>query len=346
MTDGIAQLARRRDRVIGIAKAALIAATCLWLVAMALYDDSVDRPGVARDYLLPSRSGVLLALFDIEPLSVRRVWGGPWTLYGMQCLAGSLGVVGLIALFRARMNRGRFSWPGLLLVIAALIVSAQSAASGSGGIYPATIDRDALGRLLSLVERREPGLLSRLRSGERLVLPATGGAAIGVRLGPDGHVVPALPPGRSLLRDRADAESLRFVLAEQALADGDRATLRRLLPIALAMPPTDQPARDDFARRLDAMGAVAGVAAAPPGDLPRLRAGAADWRTMTELTRVLRPLMQGLLLIGLVGTLIGFHLRRRVASIERRQAALIVRSVHLPPVPVTARGFGRRVTEA
>jgi hypothetical protein len=338
MSAAFTHLVQRRDLLVRIAKVSLVAATCLWLIGMALYDRSVDRVGSGQDFLLTSRGMVLLAIGDIERLPIRRIWGGPWTLFGVQCVAGTFGTIGVIALIRARLNRGRVAWLGIVFLLAAVTVGSIATTQGASPVYPATIDRAGLARVIALVDARAPGAIARLRAGTSLDLPVSGGGSI--TLAPtrttDGQV--AIPADIRLLRDRADGEGLRFLLAQQAYADGDMATLRRLLPVALALPPTDRPARNDFARRLVAMGAAAGEPAVPPRDTAWVSRGLADWQRFISLTLILRHIMQACLVIGLLSAAIAYVLRRRVASIAGNASALLAASGPAPPAPLPTAG--------
>jgi hypothetical protein len=321
MTTPLDRLASRRDIFLRIAKALLLGATFIWLAMMALYDQSIDS-AANPSILLTSRTSFLLLVEQIPSLPEQRIWGGPATLFGMQCLVGTFGTIAVVAFIRARLNRGGFSWLGMAFLILAIGLAIPTVQAGAGLVRPMAVSQPSFARLIDAIDRREPGLIARLKAGERPDLPRDGGAARSFSVTPEGRI--RLPDGNRspALRDRADAEGLRFALAEQALARGDIATLKRLLPITLPIPPTDMPARNDFARRLVQMGDAARV----PSVTPELRSvtddRAARWNAFLGGVRLLRIPMHLLLWSGLALGLMGLILRWSHDRISRHAAAL------------------------
>jgi hypothetical protein len=155
-----------------------------------------------------------------------------------------------------------------------------------------------------------------------------------------GHLVAVVPDGAPLLRDADDAESLRFALAQQAWLAGDQATLRRLLPISLTMPPTDLPARNDIAQRLTRMGEVAGVAPVPAAQADIVATRTRVWQRGLALTHDARLLLHILLWSGLFCLVIGLILRWSHDRIEARTATLAA----MTAAPRRNRGVGHITT--
>jgi hypothetical protein len=321
MTSPLDRLASRRDVLLRLARALLLGATFIWLAMMALYDRSIDS-AANPSILLTSRTSFLLLVEQIPLLPEQRIWGGPATLFGMQCLVGTFGTIAVVAFIRARLNRGGFSWLGMTFLVLAIGLAIPTVQAGAGFIRPMAVSQASFARLLDAIDRREPGLIARLKAGERPDLPRDGGAARSFSVTAEGRIR-LTDDGRSpVLRDRADAEGLRFALAEQALARGDMVTLRRLLPMALPIMPADMPARNDFARRLVQMRDAAGV----PTVTAELRSvtddRAARWNAYLSVVRFARIPMHLLLWSGLALGLIGLILRWSHRRISRHAATL------------------------
>jgi hypothetical protein len=320
----VEKLAARRDLFLALAKILLIATTLLWLGMMAFYDRAADN-SAPPTILLTSRSAFLLWLERIDAIAERRIWGGPSTLFGLQSFVASLVVVSAIAFLRAWLNRGKLSWLGVALALTAIPLGVASVAAGSSLAYPVALTPANFDRLAAMIEARQPGLIARLKAGERPVFPKTGGAQRRFTMSPDHHLVESVPAGTPPLRDRDDVEGLRFALAGQAYAAGDLPTLRRLLPIDLAMPPADQPARNDFARRLVDMGNAAGGAPVPAADRAVIAARNARWHDILTWILRVRVLLQIMLWSGLTCLVIGLILRwshQRIGAQAARLAEL------------------------
>ncbi|HYJ51705.1 MAG TPA: hypothetical protein VEW04_00885 [Allosphingosinicella sp.] len=315
----------------------------LWLGSMCFYDTAAD-PGVDRaKILLPTRITYAMLLADIPSLPIQRIWGGPTTLFGLGSFATSLTVVGTFALALARLSGRPFSKAGAALTLASLPFWFLTFEASGAVVHPTFLHPEPFGRLADFIETRQPGLLAQLRAGSRPSLPRDLGGRIRLHARPgEGRLVTlAGGDGRERpIRDQADAEALRFALAQQAMFAGDRATLRRLLPIDLPMPVSDRTARHDIASRLAALGRSAGVAPVPPEQAAWVSAGEASWRTSIRLVRINRIAIRTLLVFGLVTLLIGQVLKRRVVTIERHSVAAQVGAdeVRAPSRP----SFGRR----
>lgn len=320
---GIDKLAARRNLFIMLAKVLLIGTSLLWLCMMVFYDPSAD--GAARpSILLTSRTSFLLWSEHIQRIDERRIWGGPSTLFGLWSLIGSLATISIIAFLRAWLNRGALSRIGVGFGLVALVLGIACAGAETGAVYPATLTPANFERLTAAIEARQPGLIARLKAGEHPTLPASGGGTrrLTVSSGNQVAVIEDLEQDGPELRDRDDVEGLRFALAGQAYARGDLPTLRRLLPIALAMPPTDLPARNDFARRLVAMGAAAGMAPVPAADRAVVMARATYWNAVLTWIGRARVLLQIMLWSGLSCLVIGLILRWSHGRIEAQRAKL------------------------
>ena len=329
-------LKARRDRFLAIGKWVLLLCAVLWLASIAFYDTAAD-PGVDRPkILLPSRLTYTLLVANIEHLDLRRIWGGPATGFGLASFACSLLVLGLAALARARLNRRPLSRTGAALALSSVPLFILTWQATALNVYPLFVDQASFRELTRAIEARQPRMVATLRAGIMPDLPADigGGRRLRVLRG-EGTRVGALD-GDLSIRDRVDAETLRFALAQQAWIEGDRAALRRLLPIALAMPPTDRTARNDFAQRLAAMGRAAGVAPVPAVQAQWVAEGEAAWTLTLRFIRINRILIRITMLAGMLSLLIGLVLRRRVGQIERHRA-----EVGAPPAQPARSGFGR-----
>ena len=321
MSPALDRLALRRDVFIRLAKILLICTTIVWLVLMALYDRAADG-WPANTILLPTRTTYMLWAERIPALDLRRIWGGPTTLFGAQCLIGTFATISFLAFVRTWLNRAKVSWLGVGFAIASSVLALPVVAAGSGAIYPVEVEPADFARLTTAIQKSQPGLIERLRAGEHLGLPRTSGAVGRLRMSETGHLVAVVPDGTPLLRDSDDAESLRFALAQQAWLAGDQAALRRLLPIALTMPPTDLPARNDIAQRLTRMGEVAGAAPVPGAQADVVAARTRTWQRRLAMTHYARLLLHLLLWSGLSCLVIGLILRWSHDRIESRTAAL------------------------
>jgi hypothetical protein len=331
----LAVLRARRDAFIGAAKALLLICVIAWLCGICFYDTAADPALDRPKILLPTRLTHALLLADIAPLEIRRIWGGPATLFGLQGFATCLLGLGLFALAWARLSHRPFSRKGAALALASLPLWMLSFQESGRIAYPTLVRAEQFGWLTRLVETRQPGAVARLRAGGRLGLPDDEGGKLRLRTrtDPGGTLSLTSASDEPPIRDRIDAEALRFALAQEAMFVGDRATLRRLLPIRLAMPPADQPARNDIAQRLAALGRAAGAPPVPPDQAAWVAAGEASWDRALALIRANRTLIQLTLVLGLVALLIGLVLGRHVRTIERLAAAA---------GPAPARSFGRR----
>ncbi|MDB5705340.1 MAG: hypothetical protein JWN66_2456 [Sphingomonas bacterium] len=327
-TPAIEKLAARRDLFLSLARILLIATTLLWLGMMAFYDRAADNTA-APSILLTSRSAFLLWMERIDAISERRIWGGPSTLFGLQSLVVSLVVVSAVAFLRAWLNRGKLSWLGIALALAAIPLGVASVEAGSSLAYPVALTPANFARLAAMIETRQPGLIAKLKAGEHPLFPKTGGAQRHFTMSPDHHLVEAVPAGTPPLRDHDDVEGLRFALAGQAYAAGDLTTLRRLLPIDLAMPAADLPARNDFARRLVDMGNAAGVAPVPAADRAVIAARNARWHDILTWILRVRVLLQVMLWSGLSCLVIGLILRWSYSRIGAQAARL--EALQAPP---------------
>jgi hypothetical protein len=323
MDERLASLRGRRDMFLATAKGLLMLCTLLWLASMCFYDTAAD-PGADRPkILLPTRLGYALIVGHIEHLDIRRIWGGPATLFGLTSFAASLTLIAAIAMVRAWMNRRALSRLGPALGIIAIPLWALSLQAGALVAFPTFVRPEAFQRLADLVDRQQPGTLARLHAGQRLALPANVGAMRSFRVSEaEGRLLVNGRDDARPLRDQADAEAMRFALAQQAMFANDRATLRRLLPIHLAMPATDLPARNDIAQRLAAMGRAAGAAPVPPADAAWVEQGEARWLLGLRLIRINRFAIQTSLALGLAALFLGLLLRRRMARIEGHSLGL------------------------
>lgn len=316
--DSLDRLGARRDRFMAAGKALLIAATLVWCGLMAFYDISVNRPGLS-DILLNSRTSYILVDAKLPPLDHRSIWGGPAALFGLQCFAGLIGTVAMIALFREWLNRGRISRLGVALAIVALSGGTAVTVSSRIDIYPLFVSADTFSDLIARIEAREPGLIGRLKAGERPALPRSGGEVMNIRVSSvSGRWMKG--SSRPVLVDQRDAEGLRFALAQQAYMANDLPTLRRLLPIDVAVPPTDEPARYDIARRLSLLSEAAGVPAIPAGNITPIAADTASWQARVAVVPWLRRIMQILLLAGFAAAIAALAMRRHYSSIELKMA--------------------------
>jgi hypothetical protein len=330
-------LRARRDRFLKIGKWVLLLCAVLWLASIAFYDTDADPGATGPRILLPSRLAYSLLLGGIEPLDIQRVWGGPATLFGLGSFATSLLVLGLAALARARLNDRPWSRTGAVLVLCSMPLWALTYAASGRAIYPVLVRPEAFQRLTALIEARQPGTVSTLRAGTRLALPANVGGGRRIRVLQSGEGIMVKGPDDALpIQDQLDAETLRFALAEQAYFAGDRPAVRRLLPIALAMPPADQPARNEFAQRLAAIGRFAGVPPVPDNQARWVEEGDATWAFAMRFILVNRVLIRITMLAGMLSLLIGLVLRRRVGQIERHRA-----ETRVPIIPRAKPGFGR-----
>ena len=323
-TPALEKLAARRDLFLSLARILLIATTLLWLGMMAFYDRAADD-SAPPTILLTSRSAFLLWLERIDAIAERRIWGGPSTLFGLQSFVASLVVVSAIAFLRAWLNRGKLSWLGIALALIAIPLGVASVGAGSSLAYPVALTPANFDRLAAMIEARQPGLIAKLKAGERPAFPKTGGAQRHFTMSPDHHLVEAVPAGTPPLRDQDDVEGLRFALAGQAYAAGDLQTLRRLLPIGLAMPPADLPARNDFAHRLVDMGNAAGVVPVPADDQAVIATRNAQWHAVLTWILRARILLQIMLWSGLACLVIGLILRwshERIGAQATRLAEL------------------------
>jgi hypothetical protein len=321
MDDKLATLARRRDRFFAAAKYSLLLCAIAWLASMAFYDTAADP---AIDYpkiLLPAQLDYAMMLGGIKDIGIRRIGSGPATLFGVQSFASALLVLGLIALFRARVGRRPWSRTGLVLVLLSVPLWIFAFGGGSPIFTPRFVRPDGFERLVRFVEARQPGSVATLRAGGRLDLPerAAGGKTL-YFADASSPPVPARP-GSPPLADQGDAEAFRFALAQQAMFAGDKAGLRRLLPIRMETQAADAPARDDVAQRLGRIGRAAGMAPVPPGDAAWVAEGERRWRLAMRLIRANRFLIQASLAAGLIALVFGLVLKRRLRRIERSAAA-------------------------
>lgn len=331
-------LARRRDLFLLAAKALLAVSAASWLAAILFYDVSADGSGGAATLLLPTRMGYALMLAGGEAIPIQRIWGGPATLFGLQCLAGTLGTMGLVLLVRMRLLGGSLSRTGLALACAGLL--AGSVATGAiRAAFPLTVSARSLKQLVSFVAQRQPALLDALRKGERAPLGMGGHSEVQFTVvSGEGSTRALLDDGDQPLRDGFDTEALRFALAQHAANEGDLPALRRLLPIALPMPPADQPARNDFARRLFLLGEIAGTPPVPQADGDWVRTGNVAWHRALAWVHIARLIMQVTLLTGLIGLVVGLVLRGRHRRLEQHRETLATRAA--PPTPAR-KVFGR-----
>jgi len=336
MESRLEMLKARRDRFLAIGKWLLLLCAILWLGSIAFYDTAAD-PGVDRPkILLPTRLAYSLLIANVEHLDVRRIWGGPATAFGLGSFACSLLVLGLAALARARLNHRPFSRTGAALTLCAVPLFILTWVETSLAVHPLFVDQPAFQHLTASIETRQPGMVATLRAGRMPELPADSGGGRRLRVVQGEGTTVSGPDNDRPIRDLVDAETLRFALAQQAWFAGDRETLRRLLPISLAMPPADRPARNDFAQRLAAMGRAAGMAPVPPTQAQWVADGDATWAAALRFIRINRVLIRITLLAGILSLLVGLVLRRRVGQIERHRAEVGVPMRH-PSMP----GFGR-----
>jgi hypothetical protein len=314
------KLAGRRDLLLSLARGLLIATTLVWLGMMAFYDQSADtmaNPSI----LLSTETAYLLPLGGIGAIDQIRIWGGPSTLFGLQALIMSLAVVSVAAFLRAWLNRGRISRLGLVLAPLAIVLAIATAGTGSNLMRPAAVTPANFDRLTALIDARQPGLIARLKAGQRPAFPKrSGGRSLTVSA--DKRLVAVIPPGAPLIRDQEDVEGLRLGLASRAYIAGDIPALRRLLPIDLETTPAEMPARNDFARRLIDMGNAAGVAPVPAAQRQVTAARAATWHAILGWVRTARILLQVMLWSGLSCLVIGLILRWSHGRITAKAARL------------------------
>lgn len=311
------RLALRRDRLILSAKILLPA--IVWLVAMAFYDRAADGYPV-KSILLTTRTSFLLWNAHIPATGERRIWGGPATLFGAQSLLGTFAAVSGIAFVRAWLNRARVSRIGIAFAAGSIVLGLRVAVAGSIDIYSLAVTPANFATLATAVDAHSPGLIDALKRGERPKLPAAGGSIREVAIEP-GLIARPADKG-PLVRDRDDVEGLRYALAQQAWLAGDVATVKRLLPISLAIPPTDRPARNDFARRLVEMGAMAGVAPVPVDEQSVVANRATQWKEGLAMIRYMRMVLHLLLWSGLLCLVLGLLVRWSHERIASRAAAL------------------------
>lgn len=315
-------LAGRRDLFLLATKVLLGVCAASWLGGIVFYDISADRPNMAATLLLPTRTAYILLLAKGETVGVERIWGGPATLLGLECLAGTLGTAGLFLLVRRRLRGGSLSRPGLAFACAGMFAGSLMTKAGAAA-YPVTVTPASFDQLVAFIAQRQPTVLTALRAGERTPLGAGRPRVMhGTIVSGEGSTRALPDAGDQPLRDGFDTEALRFALAQQAADRGDLPALRRLLPIALAMPPTDRPARNDFARRLVRLGAIAGMPPVPPTQRDWVWTGDAAWRRALAWVHVARIILQVTLLTGSVSLTLSLLLRRRYRRLERYRETL------------------------
>src|SRR4051812_19465409 len=167
--------------------------------------------------------------------------------------AGSLIVLGLFLLGRGWLNRARFSWRGALLILLGLPVWIGTAEIVVPMGWPAMVRVAPFDLMVARIDRRRPGLITALRDGQRPDLPARSTWGPLHTVEQDGGLVLRGNYADDPVADRVAAEGLRFALAQRAWLAGDRATVRRLLPLGLSLTEQDQNAVNDFGARIVAL---------------------------------------------------------------------------------------------
>ena len=334
----VERLVSRRDSLLIAAKWLLLICAGFWLTSIAFYDAAAD-PGIEmKKILLPARLSFALLQAGVDPLPIRRIWGGPATLFGLRCFEASLFFTALVALGYIWFRRRRVSRVGaglLLLSMPLFYLGGMAARPLAFSVY---IKADQLEPLARSIERTQPGAIATLREGGRLPLPEDAGGVRQLRaIQAQGRIIVQSRDPSPPLRDRKDAEAMRFALAQQAWLAGDRVQLRRMLPLRLTLAPTDLPSRNDIARRLAAIEHLAGTPAVAGEDRSWVAAGDAAWARAVRLIHLNRYGINILLWPGLVLLVVGLILGRRVKKIERHLAT----GAGGPPPPPLVAGFGR-----
>ena len=312
MTAGRLLLERRHALISKLAKWSLIAATALWLFMIVFS----GTPGMADDtrlYLLDSNMRFVASAYGAMPEDLAYLWGGPASATGVIFLAGALSILGGAMIIRARFVHGTWSLGGFILLGCAAFAWSQLLGPIQV-LYPAVIRQEASETLIDKLEFRQPKLVAQLRSGET---PATSRVAlIDVRVGNEERAADAM------LEDRRAIDGLRFFLAQKAMDDGEKAVVRRLLPLDLPAHANDLGARNAFAARMLELQNFAGKQAVPDNAQETMVSRARTWQTLTSLAVSLRPLMNLLLFLGLFGVTLRWWIGRRLRRIDLRQSKL------------------------
>jgi hypothetical protein len=321
--DALATIVRRRDKTIRLARTCLMTAFLLWFLTVAFYDISFDHPQRINTILISISIVDLLMLAKVNVGDVGTpMWGGPINVFGLQSFAFTAAFVAMIAFVRARLNHGTWSRIGLVLLPLSIAALGATVVEIATFPHPQSVEVRSFDRVRAAVERIEPRLIARLEAGERPMLPA-GSSHKWQLFSPDGVRLQVMrKPGEPWLESRDQEAALRFALAQQALAQGDREKLQRLLPISFQAEGRDLAANTDFARRLAMMQTFAGMPSVPPSQAEWIEVGAARWQAFRILGLTMRKLMQACLLIGLISAAIAFAMRRRVRRLHSHLEAL------------------------
>jgi hypothetical protein len=259
------------------------------------------------------------------------------TLFAFQSVTWTISGAGVIRIIWLRLVHKCWSKVGFALWLSPPFIGITALSDITPQVYPVLLDDTSASQLLNKVEQLQPGLVARLRAGERPILPDLHGARVTID-GAGVHRQNGVPIDVVLLGDKGTIEGLRFALAQRAFSRGDRDELLRLLPLELPRTPVDLPARNAFARRLEHMEQFSGGPVVVKSERAELAHRIAAWHAVFDASKSARPLMQIIFLSGMACWLLSRRLRKRIRRLEAARVTLATTSEPRPQL----RTFGRR----